>query len=283
MYKIFAPADPLTPYIGCYWSLRGSLGHSPSALERIFVGGFSELLFNYTGAYRRTIPGEAGSSRAISFSSIDAQKEHPLTISLQGDVHLVGVHFRPGGLSAFLPIPMRQLTNQVISPAEVFDDTDELEARLYDCSQKTKSQAALLDGFFLEHLNPRASHGRALAIGRKIERGRGQTRVGDLAQELQCSARSIERTFQDHFGFTPKFYARITRFHHALALINHPKRDLSEIAMACGYYDQAHFSHEFRAFSGGTPEQYKADLPGRGPYSDPNHVGFLQDKETVDV
>jgi AraC-like DNA-binding protein len=43
--------------------------------------------------------------------------------------------------------------------------------------------------------------------------------------------------------------------------------DWTDIAVACGYFDQAHFIHDFRDFSGFTPEEYFA-LKG----SDLNHV-----------
>jgi AraC-like DNA-binding protein len=38
----------------------------------------------------------------------------------------------------------------------------------------------------------------------------------------------------------------------------------SELALACGYYDQSHFINEFRAFSGVTPEAFWRQLDHAG-------------------
>jgi AraC-like DNA-binding protein len=47
--------------------------------------------------------------------------------------------------------------------------------------------------------------------------------------------------------------------------------DWAEVALSCGYYDQAHFIHDFRAFSGLTPTGYRT---ARTAFQ--NHVSFLQ-------
>jgi len=66
----------------------------------------------------------------------------------------------------------------------------------------------------------------------------------------------------------PKLYARVKRFQAVVETVQ-TLRDVNwtDIAAACGYFDQAHFIHDFRAFSGFTPTQYFA-LKG----ADLNHV-----------
>ena len=53
---------------------------------------------------------------------------------------------------------------------------------------------------------------------------------------------------------SPKEFGRISRFLHALQLLtagNH--RSLTGVALDCGFFDQAHFNHEFRELAGMSP------------------------------
>ncbi|HEU0297642.1 MAG TPA: AraC family transcriptional regulator, partial [Anaerolineales bacterium] len=55
----------------------------------------------------------------------------------------------------------------------------------------------------------------------------------------------------------PKQYLKIMRFQKAILEIEKgTTMHWSEIALQNGFYDQAHFIHEFRAFSGFTPGEY---------------------------
>ncbi|HEX2898290.1 MAG TPA: helix-turn-helix domain-containing protein [Bacteroidia bacterium] len=73
---------------------------------------------------------------------------------------------------------------------------------------------------------------------------------------MGISMRQLERTFKDHAGFSPKTYARILRFQSTTKEYGNTHKTLTDIALDCGYYDQAHFIHDFRQFSGYAPGDY---------------------------
>ena len=53
--------------------------------------------------------------------------------------------------------------------------------------------------------------------------------------------------------------ARIFWFERACARIRRAGNEgWGEIALACGYYDQAHFNRDFREFAATTPTEYMA-------------------------
>ena len=89
-----------------------------------------------------------------------------------------------------------------------------------------------------------------------------------LSDKAGLSSRRLARLFSLEVGLTPKLYARVLRFSRAVQLtrVDRPV-DWSDVAERCGYFDQPHFIHDFKEFSGLTPSEY---LLRRTPYS--NHV-----------
>jgi AraC-like DNA-binding protein len=64
----------------------------------------------------------------------------------------------------------------------------------------------------------------------------------------------------------------VRRFQHALASTHRPAGvDWTQVALDCGYFDHAHFIHDFKSFAGVTPTGYQA---ARTPFQ--NHVKILQ-------
>lgn len=73
-----------------------------------------------------------------------------------------------------------------------------------------------------------------------------------------CERRFRER-FQSEVGMAPKLFARVQRFQAVIGAVHAlDEVDWAGIAADCGYFDQAHFIHDFRAFSGLTPTEYLA-------------------------
>jgi AraC-like DNA-binding protein len=90
-----------------------------------------------------------------------------------------------------------------------------------------------------------------------LARSRGGARIEELCRSLGVSRKHLADLFRAHVGLPPKVYARMFRFRGAVELVQKGRRlDWARIALACGYYDQAHFNREFREFAGMTPSEF---------------------------
>jgi AraC-like DNA-binding protein len=89
-----------------------------------------------------------------------------------------------------------------------------------------------------------------------IHASRGGASIRDLVAASGRSHRHLAARFRSEIGLTPKAYARIVRFERAFARLQRPAHlRWAEFALECGYYDQAHMAHEFRALAGATPRE----------------------------
>ncbi|MCE9578450.1 MAG: helix-turn-helix domain-containing protein [Deltaproteobacteria bacterium] len=109
-----------------------------------------------------------------------------------------------------------------------------------------------------------------------IAAGLGQLRAGAAVAEAALASgyshRRFIALFREAIGLTPKTYARVQRFGRVLGrLAADPRTPWLDLALDAGYSDQPHFVHEFRAFTGVTPNAYRA-LPIR----DAHHVPILE-------
>lgn len=90
---------------------------------------------------------------------------------------------------------------------------------------------------------------RLVAAVGALQRGK---RVAHVAAMVALSERQMERTFRAELGMAPKTFSRIVRFRAALRAAASGVR-MVDAAAAAGFADQAHFSHEARAFTGVSP------------------------------
>jgi len=76
--------------------------------------------------------------------------------------------------------------------------------------------------------------------------------TSELAFTCGLSTRQLQRRFKAEVGIGPKLLARIQRFQRIFwALESSP--EWVQVALQCGYYDQAHLIRDFRDFSGAAP------------------------------
>ncbi|GHO60650.1 helix-turn-helix domain-containing protein [Ktedonobacter robiniae] len=175
-------------------------------------------------------------------------------------VNTISVCFKPGGARPFLPMPAAELTNQAVDLSHVFGPAA-LELR--ECllrAQANADRVQILERFLLgriawEQTRPSAVT-FALASFQAELKGRP---ISEVTAHLGVSPKRFISLFEEAVGLTPKVFCRLQRFQEALRRT--PKRppvQWTDLALSCGYFDQAHFIHDFQAFTGMSPSVYLA-------------------------
>jgi AraC-like DNA-binding protein len=120
----------------------------------------------------------------------------------------------------------------------------------------------LMDRFLLERLRRGRPMSPDVAWALKsLQTSHGARSIGALSRDLACSRKTLIQRFHAQVGLSPKAVASILRFAHAVERIRAAdEQSWADLAIACGYYDQAHFNRDFRRYSGRTPREFCASL-----------------------
>lgn len=274
------PTPPLAPFIEALWFAENPPG--PWRLERVLPSGAAQLIVNLkedqTRSYTEApgLPGVTAPSLTMAGSILAGPATRFQIIDSDEQEQVAGVSFRPGGTLAFFRPPAHELADRDV-PLEMLwgaRDTSLLRERLL-AAPGPEEKLAALENTLLAALSPHVLHPAVAFATAQFQRRPAIARITTVTAAVALSPRRFAERFEREVGMTPKRWCRVLRFQQALAQTFGAARvDWSALALDCGFYDQSHLVHEFRAFSGLTPTAY---LASRTEFQ--NHVRFFQDDE----
>jgi AraC family transcriptional regulator len=107
---------------------------------------------------------------------------------------------------------------------------------------------------------------RIKKVERFIEENLDRTlNLESLAPLVRLSCNHFARACKNTFGQTPRQLVLGRRIERAQTLMRGGRAPLCEVALACGFADQSHFSRLFRQVVGTTPRQWRRDNPAAAP------------------
>jgi AraC-like DNA-binding protein len=180
---------------------------------------------------------------------------------------MLGIRFHPYGAVTLLKIPQGDLAGLTLDVTEISSGLARQLARLRDEDISLPEAAARVQDILIAWIDPAGVDARVQYAVEAIGRTRGRLSMSGLAGRVGLTCRHLERQFLRTVGMSPKRLARITRFQHALALLDRvdANRRGTLTAAACGYADQAHFIRDFRELAGCPPGEHllrQAELTG---------------------
>ena len=84
--------------------------------------------------------------------------------------------------------------------------------------------------------------------------------VEDLAREASLSPSHFAQLFKRTIGLSPMQFVMAYRVEQAKKKLSGRDTPLMDIALSCGFSDQAHFSRQFKHIQGESPSKYRARL-----------------------
>ena len=177
---------------------------------------------------------------------------------IEGRGQVFGVKFRPGGFYPFLKSPISNITDRTLSVSEIFDVDDKALEDEVLALEDNAAKIRLVEIFLRDHLPERDENIPLVnQIVDCIINDRHTLKVDDLVTLTGIQKRTLERLFSQYVGVSPKWVIQHTRIQEAAEqLATDPVSDCSQIALALGYFDQAHFIKDFKSVIGMTPVEY---------------------------
>lgn len=84
-----------------------------------------------------------------------------------------------------------------------------------------------------------------------------RTWIQDIAKELNLSPSQVNRTFREVYGKAPRKFLSETLLGEAQRLLKQTDLSMDHIAMMLGYKTNAHFSRQFKRWTGMAPSEYR--------------------------
>ena len=254
----------LQPHVRGYW---GYVERYVAPMRRRELPSADVVLILSFGPELRLLDARDTTGRQAAHTSFVAGlTEASVVTEMDGTSHGMQVNLTPLGAYTLLGVPMHAVANRVVALEDVLERAaDELLGRLYDAPSWAE-RFDVLDSALAARLAGAAPPSPSVVWAwKRLVATDGRISVAALAHQLGCSRNHLVTRFREQVGLTPKASARILRFQRVLRLIESRSRpSWSEIALDCGYYDQAHFNRDFRQFAGSTPSQYLARRMGDG-------------------
>ncbi|HTX23577.1 MAG TPA: helix-turn-helix domain-containing protein [Steroidobacteraceae bacterium] len=267
------PAVALRPYICGYAGFRIS-GLPPGTI----IGSPSRnihLIISFGAPITVLRMPDRSRSPAAYQALVGGLQLGPALVRQDSEAYGMHVFLTAPGVRSILGVPSAELASLVVDLRDIWGSSIPGLIDRLECARTWPERFRILDEAFTKRLAPCAFAPEIDHAWRELTRSHGCARIQELARTIGWSRRHFSERFRSTLGISPKSAGRIFRFERASRLMK-DHHALAEVAAACGYYDQAHMSHEWASLAGCSPQEWIAEqlpfvqdyeLAGRDPWT----------------
>lgn len=188
------------------------------------------------------------------------------TITVKNDVNLKKarffIEFMPGGLHAVTGIRQSELCDIQVPVGEVDKYLAHLLVYAMEVSNNIDDMISRVNLILLEVIDKNnRQHAVINSALHKIRNLNGGLTIKELSLSEYVSERHLNRLFNEYIGMSTKMFLRLVRINYSINLFkNIDYKSCSNIAQSLDFFDQAHFTHDFKQICGVSPGLFFKNL-----------------------
>lgn len=251
LFSYFRPDAAIANLASSYYDVR-----LPVGLEDVMRAEIANVRFVLTGMVSSNLTGEWIDYPAPA-ALLCGATDHASRIRFSEGTHIFGVAITPMGWAKLFGLEADQYTNKVLDMKDVLSpDALSIMTRVFETMDDPK-RAALVDELFLTlESKGRQVNEEFIDAATEWLVDPEPKSLEDFMANFDLSHRQIDRLCRRYFGSSPKkLHRKFRALHAANRLCWEELSDWRDIA-ASTYYDQAHFSREFKEFNGRSPKEF---------------------------
>lgn len=250
------PSKALETFVDYYWVFECS-DISGIGEQFVYPQGSSELMFHYESPFSALSMDGHKINQTECF--LCNQRISSMRVSPAGKIGLISVYFKPYGASAFFDFPASELNEINLELGCVVGDKYKLLIDEIASAANYQNRIEIIEKYLLKSMTLRNEF-EFVALGKAvdlIDMRFGMLSVDAVASASCMSGRQLDRLFAKRIGLSPKQFMRVRKMNFAVSLMKTKKQmSLTELALEAGYYDQSHFTNDFKDITGILPKKF---------------------------
>ncbi|MFD2522107.1 AraC family transcriptional regulator [Emticicia soli] len=251
--ELYPILPELQPYIKVICSMESDASTDTSSF-RVLPDTCVELFINFSNNQDSftTVTGHRVFDPSQSF--VISRMSDFMDIQLTNTTRFISICFYPSTAYLFFQLPMSEVVNSLTNLHDLWKtEAKEMEEDIQKVHTNEQKVFAAQQ-YLIAKLKRNKTDKTINYCLQTIKTANSAFSVAELANKVGVSQRQLSRKFNQCLGLSTKEFMDVNRFIDSLAhLKKHPAMSLTDIAYASGYYDQAHFIHDYKTFTGLTP------------------------------